>query len=235
MYSGKTSDGKIRTFGTSGLLYRSNKLMFDHETHSLFLNLTGEPVVGALAQKVSPLKILPMTLTRWGEWRDVHPETTVVKLDAEYGQRWRFRYEPGAADRARAAVSFPVWQKSKALPARQEVYCVRVANASKAYPLDALAGLDILNDRIGNTDVVLLINPESGSVRAFERNNLTFTRQPPSRLLRDGAGDLWEVTEEALVCKSDTSRRLKRLPGHVSLWFAWFGFFPKTEIYSAQK
>ena len=41
-----TMDGQRILFGTSGLLYRSNKLMFDHETESLWSNLTGEPVVG---------------------------------------------------------------------------------------------------------------------------------------------------------------------------------------------
>ncbi|HSF39195.1 MAG TPA: DUF3179 domain-containing (seleno)protein, partial [Thermoanaerobaculia bacterium] len=41
--------GGARTFGTSGLLYRSNKLMIDRGTGSLWNNLTGEPVVGPLA------------------------------------------------------------------------------------------------------------------------------------------------------------------------------------------
>jgi hypothetical protein len=35
--------GQVRKFGTSGLLYRSNKLMFDHETKSLWSSLTGTP------------------------------------------------------------------------------------------------------------------------------------------------------------------------------------------------
>ena len=43
------ANGRRFTFGTSGLLYRSNKLMFDHETHSLWNTFEGVPVVGALA------------------------------------------------------------------------------------------------------------------------------------------------------------------------------------------
>ena len=39
---------KPLVFGSSGFLYRSNKLMFDRQTHSLWNQFTGEPVSGPL-------------------------------------------------------------------------------------------------------------------------------------------------------------------------------------------
>ena len=42
------ADGRHITFGTSGFLYRSNKLMFDDETKSLWNTFEGVPVVGSL-------------------------------------------------------------------------------------------------------------------------------------------------------------------------------------------
>ena len=51
------ADGRRLTFGTSGLLYRSNKLMFDHETKSLWNTFEGVPVVGELAG--SDLQLTP--------------------------------------------------------------------------------------------------------------------------------------------------------------------------------
>ncbi len=41
-------DGRHLVFGTSGLLYRSNKLMFDEDTRSLWNTFEGVPVVGSL-------------------------------------------------------------------------------------------------------------------------------------------------------------------------------------------
>ena len=41
-------DGRHIQLGTSGLLYRSNKLMFDEATKSLWSTLEGRPVVGSL-------------------------------------------------------------------------------------------------------------------------------------------------------------------------------------------
>ncbi len=42
-------DGTVFDFGTSGLLYRSNKLMYDRQTRTLWNQLTGVPVLGELA------------------------------------------------------------------------------------------------------------------------------------------------------------------------------------------
>src|SRR5687767_1581272 len=44
LYDTQASDGKTYTFGSSGLLYRSNKLMYDRQTGTLWSQLTGEPV-----------------------------------------------------------------------------------------------------------------------------------------------------------------------------------------------
>ena len=47
-YAGEASDGVVYDFGSSGLLYRSNKLMYDRQTETLWNQLTGEPVLGPL-------------------------------------------------------------------------------------------------------------------------------------------------------------------------------------------
>ncbi|MCH8276873.1 MAG: carboxypeptidase regulatory-like domain-containing protein, partial [Bacteroidetes bacterium] len=52
MYSTKIN-GQVMEFGTSGLLYRSNKLMYDRATKTLWHQFTGEPVVGALSYGLS--------------------------------------------------------------------------------------------------------------------------------------------------------------------------------------
>ncbi|MEL6267404.1 MAG: DUF3179 domain-containing (seleno)protein, partial [Pseudomonadota bacterium] len=47
-------------FGSSGFLYRSNKLMFDRQTHTLWNQFNGEPVVGPLAGSGIRLKRRPV-------------------------------------------------------------------------------------------------------------------------------------------------------------------------------
>ena len=60
-------------FGTSGLLYRSNKLMYDQATHSLWHQFTGRPVVGPLTGSGIELEVLPVAITSWRDWRAQHP------------------------------------------------------------------------------------------------------------------------------------------------------------------
>ena len=49
-YLTRTPNGGAHRFDTSGLLYRSNKLMVDRQSRTLWSNLTGEPVLGRLAR-----------------------------------------------------------------------------------------------------------------------------------------------------------------------------------------
>lgn len=197
--------------------------MYDRQTFSLWGNLTGEPVVGKFATSGQRLRMLPMTLTTWGEWRGKHPKTTVLHLEDEFGKKWNYRYEPGLADRARSGVQFPVWQKSKALKDKEEVYGIRLNTFAKAYPIKTLLSKRLLNDTIGDTGVLLVVDPQSQSVRAYHRNRHTFTPD-----LKDESGRSWSLQEHALISGAD---QLPRIPGYVSFWFAWFGFFPHTELY----
>ena len=92
-YGTRRLDGPPLVFGSSGLLYRSNKLMYDEATLSLWSSLTGEPVVGPLVGRDIALPILPLTVTTWGDWRTRHPETSVLALKTGYSRD----YTPGAA------------------------------------------------------------------------------------------------------------------------------------------
>ncbi|MCA1652435.1 MAG: DUF3179 domain-containing protein [Acidobacteria bacterium] len=87
--------GRSFRFGTSGLLYRSNKLMFDEETHSLWSTFEGVPVVGPLTGSGVTLQAHAVVTTTWKEWRTEHPNTTVLSLDTGYARD----YAEGAAYR----------------------------------------------------------------------------------------------------------------------------------------
>ncbi|MGH8623041.1 MAG: DUF3179 domain-containing (seleno)protein, partial [Burkholderiales bacterium] len=76
-----TVGGVHHELGTSGFLYRSNKLMYDHATKSLWSAFGGTPVVGPLAGKGIQLKPLYVVTTTWKEWKQRHPQTLVLSPD----------------------------------------------------------------------------------------------------------------------------------------------------------
>ncbi|HEX4959241.1 MAG TPA: DUF3179 domain-containing protein [Thermoanaerobaculia bacterium] len=238
LYSTRTAPGESYTFGTSGLLYRSNKLMLDRQTRSLWSNLTGEAVIGPLAAGPARLAVLPLTLTTWREWRQRHPETTVLALDREAERRFGFQYQPGAAERKRAGVSFPPGPRSAALPPKAEVYAVRLDGRAKAYPLAEVLAERVVNDRLGGGPagiaVVVIADPDSGAVRAYRRGEHTFAPGRAGEVV-DGEGRRWSVGEDALlpVAGGPTLAPLPRLPGHLAFWSGWYSFFPSAELYGS--
>jgi hypothetical protein len=236
LYSTRRPDGEPYTFGTSGLLYRSNKLMVDRQTLTLWENLTGEPVVGLLARHPVPLPVLPLTLTTWREWRTRHPKTTVLALDPEAARRWGYDYQPGAAGRKRAGVSFPAGPRSKALDPKEEVFAVRLADRAKAYPVETVLRERVINDRLGEKALVIVGDPESGAVRAYESGGRTFAAGSRPDELVDSTGVRWTVREESLApAGPEAFAPLPRLPGHHSFWFGWYSFFPRSELYGSKE
>jgi len=230
-YSSRLSDNRVLTFGSSGLLYRSNKLMYEEATLSLWSNLTGEPVGGDLTGKGIALPVLPLTVTTWKEWKTRHPETTVLSLETGH----RRDYTPGAAYEkyfASPETMFPVWKRDDRLERKAWIYALRHGAAAKAYPLDILVKERVVNDAVGATAVVLVADPENGSVRAYRRNGRSFAEgSSPAELVEPSTRALWKIEEEALVPLESFAAPLERYPGHRAYWFGWYAFFPDTSLY----
>jgi hypothetical protein len=229
-YATGTTDGGALVFGSSGLLYRSNKLMYDEGTDSLWSNLTGEPVVGRLVGRGIRLIPLPLTVTTWKVWKARHPSSTVVSLRTGH----RRDYSPGAAYGryfASPETMFPVWRKNPDLATKAWVYGLRSAGRAKAYPLDLLFRERVVNDAVGSIPVVLVADPESGAVRAYRRRDRVFAEGPSSQeLVEPATRERWSIGEDALSATSG-ARPLERFAGHRAYWFGWYAFFPETELY----
>ena len=232
LYSAVDEMGNRLVFGTSGLLYRSNKLMFDRATLSLWSNLTGEAVVGTHATRGSRLTMLPMTLTRWDAWRQRHPDTTVTVPDPAVSQRTGYRYVEGAADEARAGVEFPVWRQSDALDRNARIYALRIDGEARAYPLEKLRVERLVHDTLGGVSIVLVLDPNSGAVRVYERGDRRFEAPEAAPLLQLRAedGSTWWIGEDGLAPDAGGDL-LARVPGHVAFWFGWYAFYPETTVY----
>ncbi|MBI3707279.1 MAG: DUF3179 domain-containing protein [Proteobacteria bacterium] len=214
------------TFGSSGLLYRSNKLMYDRSTDSLWNQFTGRPVVGPLVGSGIQLKILPLVTTTWSAWLKRHPNSRVLSIDTGFARD----YGPGVAYAnyfASKDLMFPALVKDRRVAQKDLVFGLRVPGGTKAWPLAAFAGGKVINDRVGFVDVVLVGDADTRAVRAYESDGLHFSAaSEPDMLQADGGA--WRVTEDALVGLG--GRSLPRLPGHIAYWFAWAGYFEDAQL-----
>lgn len=235
-------NGEVLEFGTSGLLYRSNKLMYDRGTKTLWVQFLGQPVVGPLADSGIELEVLPVLLTTWREWQASHPDTTVLNINTgiypalAYGQE----EEPGSAYfeyRQSPETLFPVWQRSDLLPTKAQVLGLNVNGQTRAYPLPPLRQEPVINDSLGGKNLVVVTVGKAGGARAYERGTNLFSLAQPTEgeegaiILVDEQGQRWRMEEEALVQIEDSAQRLQRIPSHMAYWFGWYAFYPATDIY----
>ena len=241
MYSTKVN-GEVLEFGTSGLLYRSNKLMYDRGTKTLWVQFLGEPVVGALADSGIKLEVLPVLLTTWGEWLAAHPDTTVLDIDT--GIYPPVAYAPEEDPRSiyfeyreNPETIFPVWQRSNLLPTKAQILGLNVNGQARAYPLALLRGEPVINDSLGGENLVVVTTDGAGGARTYQRGTNRFSLAQPGEgeegaiILMDEQGRRWRMEEEALVQVEDTTQRLQRLPSHMAYWFGWYTFYPATDVY----
>ena len=210
-------------FGSSGFLYRSNKLMYDQKTHTLWNQFNGQPVVGKLANTDIELEVLPLVTTSWGKWKKQHPNTKVLSEETGFHRD----YTPGAAYGAyffSEELMFPASVEDASLKQKEKVFGLRISGANKAWPLSLFKNETVINDRIGIIPVVLIGDEKTESVRAYRSEGLPFQISEKGALIVDGQE--WQMTEDALI--GPNQENLSRLPGHVAYWFAWSGYFPDT-------
>jgi len=198
--------------------------MYDRQTDSLWEQFTGRPVIGRLTGSKIELKLLPLVLSSWSQWRSRHPETRVLSLETGF----RRDYDPGVAYReyfASPELMFPALVKDRRLRQKDLIFGVRVPGGVKAWPLATLADGAVINDHVGFMDVVVIGDTAGRGARAYEGRGRRFARgTSPDEVLAGAVR--WRVTEGALVGPGGES--LPCLPGHVAYWFAWAGYYENT-------
>ncbi len=156
VYSRKV-DGKLYTFGVSGRLYKSNVLLYDHQTESLWSQLMGKAVSGARAGR--PLIVWPATRMKWASWRKQYPDTLV--LSTETGYHRDYSIDPYEGYYRIGALMFPVGNVRKDFSPKKRVLGIKINSDSRAYPLDELSARPgIHKDKLGGMDIRIEVDSD---------------------------------------------------------------------------
>ena len=221
--------GKQYTLGTSGFLYRSNKLMYDKATQSMWSTTRGVPVLGPLVGKGIELEFESVVTTTWGEWRKRHPDTTVLSLNTghtrDYGEGVAYN-DYFSSDRLMFNTPF----MDDRLKNKREVLALRFAAApgqQLAIDTKFLDENHVYENKIGQQSFVVLTD-NSGANRVYDPKGLNFESYDRESLAVDGEGGEWQVKEQWLLSKDGT--KLPRLPYHRAFWFGWRAAFPETQL-----
>lgn len=215
--------------GTSGFLYRSNKLMYDQGTQSLWSTLEGKPVLGPLVNKGIQLDYLSVVTTTWGEWKQLHPETTVLSLDTGHQRD----YNEGAAYRdyfSNDDLMFNVPAIDEKLKNKQSILAVRLAQ----HPYDPIAiSTKFLNKKriyplkVKDQKLTVLTDAAGGN-RIYNTQEVYLKKYKNRTQVLDDKGSLWTLYEDYLENKE--GMRLQRVPAFNAFWFGWKAAYPDTKL-----
>ena len=242
----RTAAGAVLDFGTSGKLYRSDLVMYDRQSHSLWAQMEGRAIVGARAG--TRLTMLPANTVAFETWRAIHPGGKVLSRDTgfrrSYGVNPYEEYdEPllgpflyrGALDPRR--------------PPKERVVGLRIGTAARAYPWPSLARSNVVHDTVGGEPIVVLY--QTGTLSALDHTQMelsrdvgatgVFSRRLDGRTLTFEAvgagfrdretGSVWNLLGVA-ESGPRRGRRLRAIPHVDAFWFAWAAFHPTTSLHT---
>lgn len=217
-------------FGTSGKLFNSNLVMYDRATDSYWLQLTGQAIVGELAGL--RLKQIPIDTLRWKDWKELFPNTQVLSRDTGFFRD--YNTNPYGNYDASSAIFFPTENEDSRLHPKAIIYPVVLDNVQKAYPEDELEKAKLVNDIVGENNLLIILDPRKNVVSIFDRtvdNNALEFELRNSKLF-DNSNSEWTFDGEAISGIHD-GKRLKQIPSSGQFWFSWIATYPRADIFKA--
>ncbi len=222
-------NGVNHEIGTSGFLYRSNKLMYDKATHSLWNTIWGRPVIGPLANKNIELERKSVVTTTWGEWKKRHPDTKVLSLNTGYSRD----YGEGRAYKeyfANDKLMFTVPKTDSRLKNKDEILGLifsKHPESPLAISTKYLSKNPVYHNKVGDMNFVVLTD-SSGASRVYESNGVKFKSWDQNISATDESETKWALSEAKL--ESSNGKVLNRLPAHRAFWFGWYSAYSNTDL-----
>ena len=249
IYNAVVNETTIR-FGTSGLLFENNLVMFDEGTNSLWSQMTVGSICGELTGVEASL--FPVVQSSWAAWSALYPETTVVSFDTGFFNRNYYFYPYGNYENiSGTTLLFPQSFVDPRLPVKETVLGITREGVSRAYPMSVLSGMGprrAVNDNVNGLELLVVFDATSSLMIPYNRRliDLAAGADAPGRLLtfdviEEGSfpfnltdretGTVWSLTGIALTGELEGAR-LQPIATYSAFWFAWAAFNRDTEIYS---
>ena len=238
--------GETLRFGVSGNLRNSDLVMWDDLTKSWWQQFTGQGIVGSYAG--TQLEILPSLLVSFSEFGQQYPQGEVLSPGIRgYGSNPYVGYDSSP----QPFLFFG--QPDDRLFATERVLAAFLGGEAVAWPFPALMETPVINDSIGELEVVALWQPGQTSAldgrdidssrdvgmaalydRQLDDRLLSFALDDEGRIIDEQTGSHWNVFGTALAGELAGSQLRQQL-AFPHFWFAWAAFQPDTRVYGLEE
>jgi hypothetical protein len=237
-------------FEVSGMLRKSNLILYDFLTESWWQHLTGESMVGEFAGR--ELTLIPSLIISYKEFFDQYPDGKILspktgsKYEKQYGTIPYEKYDdPESKPYERFFNSKEISTKLKPM---ERVVNIEHSGKRKIYPYSIISEKKIINDSHNGLDIVIFYESgtvsvldnvivkdsrDIGSVTVFnptvDNKRLTFARAD-SLIIDTGSNSEWTVTGKCIKGPLKGKQLEPIVHGH-HFAFAWLSFYPESIIY----
>jgi len=150
---------------TSGLLSRSNKVMYDVVTGSILDTFTGAARTGPLAEQGVVLEQVSVVASTWGGWKAAHPDTRILAQDGGIGRVYQ---DDPLGGRDNNGPIFPVGDTDDRLPIQEAVVGVIAPSGTPiAFPVTATRNALDEGNALEFEDVVVRL---TDGLRVYDAN-----------------------------------------------------------------
>ena len=243
---GRTVDGRMLDFGTTGRLRYSNLIMYDRQTETWWQQANGEAIAGELTG--TRLEFLPAAIVSWDDFRAAHADGLVLSTDTGHNRPYGQNPYVGYDDVSNSPFLYRGPETPGQLRPMTRVLAIERNGDVVAFPYGTLEELHTVNESVGGEDVVVFW--ESGTASALDSSGIAFGRDVGaanafSRMIDgrslnfgyDGTGFIdeetgsrWTILGEAAE-GSLAGRRLEPIVAVNHFWFSWVAFQPDTRVY----
>jgi hypothetical protein len=229
--------GRTLTFGLTGSLYANSFIMYDRETGSQWVHLSGEAIQGKL--KGEKLRPIPSLHSAWGAWSRLHPGTLLL-----WQRRWGLvPYRQDTYVRYYTSEQtglMPPIADDRRLSPKERVVGLLIGGKARAYPFPILEVYQVVNDIFEGRPVVVVFDRKTataavylreveGRVLKFSGGGSIYGDNPT--IVDQETGSRWLALTGEGVEGGSAGKRLMQIAAPCPFWFIWVDHHPDTEIF----
>lgn len=240
----RTYGGRVLTFGSSGFLYRNNKVMFDEETGSLWPQILGVAINGSYHG--TRLAGIDFVRLPYDAWTALHPDSQVVArpwgpvlcpdpcpVPFGFTDYDHSPYDNATSRYAETNDTYaPIRYPDHAMHPKTYVVGIERNGDSLAIPHPILRRDRIAHVSVGGESIVVALwrPPQGGrvpdSAHVYASEGRTFRVNATTNELVDLAGNRFSIQTGEGV-----GGNLVRTQFVYGYWFAWHDLHPRTRVY----
>lgn len=226
--------------GVSGLLFANNLVMYDRRSGGVYgPQLTVDGACDTFRGKT--LNLEAVQEMSWRRWKELHPTTTVVSGDLNYGRDYQ-AYPYGNYDQLFNGDLIVPMSVDGSRPIKERVLGIREGRGGRGYPfleLRELGSVVAVNETVDGTPTAIFYEARDGmAALAFDARvdgqALTFQADSVAGVWTDQeTGSTWTLGGEAVDGPLQGQRLEPRPDAYTLFWFAWRHFQPDGSTFTA--